>query len=168
MSQIFSQAEAVLNARPEAIYDAIADYKHGHPNIIPPRRFSDLQVEEGGYGEGTIIRFKVKTFGTVLNMYQRVSEPEPGRVVVEQDIDSPRNAITTFTVIPLENKQKARVIITTVMDASPGLTGIVERLLVPRLNQSTYRKEFQLLEAFAQKQGTTASVPASDAAVSSN
>ena len=168
MSQIHTQAEAVLNARPEAIYDAIADYKHGHPNIIPPERFSDLLVEEGGYGEGTIIRFKVKTFGAVLNMYQRVSEPEPGRVVVEQDIDSPRNAITTFTVIPMENKQQARVIIATVMNLSPGLTGVVERLLIPRLNQSTYRKEFQLLEAFAQKQGTAAPSTASDASVSRN
>ncbi len=168
MSQIHTQAEAVLNARPEAIYDAIADYKHGHPNIIPPESFSDLQVEEGGYGAGTVIRFKVKALGIVLEMYQRVSEPEPGRVLVEQDIDSPRNTVTTFKVIPVENEQKARVIITTVMNASPGLTGLVERLLVPRLNQRTFRKELRMLEAFAQKQGTAASAPASDASVLSN
>jgi hypothetical protein len=168
MSQIHAQAEAILNARPEVIYDAIADYKHGHPNIIPPESFSDLQVEEGGYGAGTVIRFKVKAFGTVLEMYQRVSEPEPGRVLVEQDIDSPRNAITTFTVIPVENKQQARVIIATVMNASPGLAGLVERLLIPRLNQRIYRKELHMLEAFAQKQGAAPSTSANDASAVRN
>lgn len=165
MKQIFAQAEAILSARPKAIYDAIADYEHGHPNIIPPESFSDLRVEQGGYGAGTIIRFKVKALGIVTEMHARISEPEPGRVLVEQDIDATRNVVTTFTVIPLEDNQQARVIISTTMNASPGLAGLVERILIPRINGRIYRKELRLLEAFAQKSTVAASTRASDASV---
>ncbi len=35
MGQIKVKAAAVLNARPEDAYAAIADYRHGHPNIVP-------------------------------------------------------------------------------------------------------------------------------------
>lgn len=165
MSQIYARAEAILNARPEAVYNAIADYKHGHPHIIPQETFSDLRVEQGGYGAGTVIRFKVKVVGMVVDMYQRISEPEPGHVLVEQDIDSPRNTVTTFTVTPVENHQKAHVIIATTMNASAGLAGLLERLLIPRMNQRIYRKELRLLEAFAQKNSASASSQTSDATI---
>ena len=56
MAQITLKAAAVLNARPEDIYATIADYQHGHPDILPKDRLYDLQVEQGGYGAGTIIR----------------------------------------------------------------------------------------------------------------
>ena len=59
MGQITVKAAAVLNARPEDVYATIADYQHGHPNILPIESLYDLQVEQGGYGAGTIIRFKV-------------------------------------------------------------------------------------------------------------
>jgi hypothetical protein len=84
--------------------------------------------------------------------YHRVSEPEPGRVLVEQDIDSVQNIITTFVVDPLENGQKAHVEISTTMNASVGLTGVVERIVVPLINSRLYRKELQLLEGVAQRQ----------------
>ena len=151
MRQIYVKADAVLEARPEAVYAAIADYKQGHPNIIPKESFSDLQVEQGGYGAGTIITFKVKALGVVKSFRQRVSEPEPGRVLVEQDIDTQQNATTTFTVTPVENGQKAHVEISTTMNPTPGLTGVVERLLVPMINPRVYRKELKLLEAFAKR-----------------
>ena len=139
MRQITAKAAAILDARPEDVYAIIADYQHGHPHILPKERLSDLQVEQGGYGAGTIIRFKVNTFGFVETAYQRVSEPEPGRVLVEQDIDSSRNATTTFTVTSVEQGQKAHVEITTTMNPSPGLQGFVERLLVPLIQPPVYR-----------------------------
>ncbi len=152
MGQISVKAAAILNARAEDVYAAIADYRHGHPNIIPAA-FSDLQVEQGGYGEGTIIRFKTKVLGVEQAFYQRVSEPEPGRMIVEQDIDSAQNFITTFVVDPVEDNQKSLVEISTTLNASPGLVGIIERIIVLMINPRLYRKELQLLEAFAQKQG---------------
>jgi Polyketide cyclase / dehydrase and lipid transport len=154
MGQIKVKAEAVLDARPEAVYATISDYRKGHPSILPKKSLYDLQVEEGGYGAGTIIRFKARVLGTVQSFHQRVSEPDPGRVLVEHDIDTVQNVITTFTVIPVEQGQKSHVEISTTMNASPGLKGVVERVVVPIINSSIYHKELKLLESVAQKKET--------------
>jgi len=151
MAQIKVQVADVLNARPEDVYATIADYRNGHPYIIPKENFSDLQVEQGGYGAGTVMRFKVKVLGVERAMHHRVTEPEPGRVLVEQDIEAAQMVATTFTVTPIENGQKSHVEISTTMTPSPGLQGVVERLVVPMANKSIYRKELKLLEAVAQK-----------------
>jgi hypothetical protein len=151
MSQITAKAAAILNARPADVYAIIADYQRGHPRILPKGRLYDLRVEQGGYGDGTIIRFKVKTLGFEQSAYQRVSEPEPGRVLMERDIDSPRQATTTFSVTPIDEGQQARVEIVTTMNSSPGFRGLVERLLMPRIQPPVYRRELKLLEAVAQQ-----------------
>ena len=158
MGQIKVKAAAVLDARPEDVYGTIADYQHGHPNILPKESLYDLQVEQGGYGAGTMIRFKMKALGVEQCFYQRVSEPEPGRVLVEQDIDSVQNVMTTFMVSPVENEQKSHVEIATTMNTSRGFKGLVERIIVPIINRQVYRKELKLLEAFAQKRNTAAHV----------
>ena len=158
MGQITVKAAAILNAHPADVYATIADYHHGHPNIVPQEFFYDFQVEQGGYGAGTIIRFKVKVLGVEQSYYQRVSEPEPGRVLVEQDIDSVQNTATTFTVTPVENDQKSHVEISTTMNTSRGFKGLVERIIVPIINPQVYRKELKLLEAVAQKRRTSTHV----------
>lgn len=154
MRQINVKEATVLNAKPEDVYATIADYHNGHPQIVPKETFYDMRVEQGGYGAGTIIRFKMKALGVERELYQSVSEPEPGRVLVEQDIDSPQNIITSFTVTPVEQGQKSRVEIATTMNTSPGLTGFVERIVVPLFNPPVYRKELKQLEAVAQKRAT--------------
>jgi hypothetical protein len=118
MGQITVKA-AALEAPSAAVYATIADYRQGHPNILPKELY-DLQVEQGGYGAGTIIRFKMLVLGEEQSYYQRVSEPEPGRVLVEQDIDSVQHVTTTFKVTPLEPGQKSQVEISTTMRTSPG------------------------------------------------
>ena len=133
MGQISVKATAVLNARSEDVYATIADYHHGHPAILP-EGFSDLQVEQGGYGDGTIIRFKMKVLGVEQSFHHRVSEPEPVHVLIERDINSVQNITTTFIVTPVENDQKSRVEISTIMNASRGLTCIIERIVVPIYN----------------------------------
>ena len=154
MGQIKAKSAATLNARPEDVYTIIADYRHGHPDILPKESLYDLQVEQGGYGAGTVIRFKMKALGMEQHFYQRINEPEPGRVLVEQDIDSPRNVTTTFTVTPVEQGQKSHVEIGTTMNASPGFMGFMERIIVPLYNSRVYRKELKLLEDVAQKRNT--------------
>ncbi len=139
MGQITARAAAILDAQPADVYATIADYQHGHPNILPKESFYDLTVEQGGYGAGTVIRFNMKALGSELSFYQRVSEPEPGRVLVEQDIDSPQHVVTTFIVTPVE-QQKARVEIETTMNASPGIKGLIERIIVSIINPRVYTR----------------------------
>ena len=151
MGKIQVKESAVLNARPEDVYATIADYRDGHPHILPKKNLYDLRVEQGGYGAGTVIRFKARALGVEIELYQRVSEPEPGRVLVEQDINSSQNTVTSFTVTPVEHGQKAHVTIATTLNATPGLVGFIEQIMIPRINQSIYRKELRLLEEVAQR-----------------
>jgi Polyketide cyclase / dehydrase and lipid transport len=154
MGQIKVKAEAVLDARPEDVYATIADYRKGHPAILPKENLFDLQAEEGGYGAGSIIRFKSRVLGVEQSFYQRVSEPEPGRVLVEQDIEKGQNFVTTFRVNRVEEGQKSHVEISTILNASPGLKGLVERVVVSMFNPPIYRKELKLLEAVAKNRRT--------------
>jgi hypothetical protein len=135
------------------VYATIADYRQGHPNILP-EEFYDLQVEQGGSGAGTIFRYKMRVLGVEQSYYQRASEPEPGRVLVEQDIDSVQQITTTFRVTPVEPGQKSHVEISTTMRPSPGVRGLIERLLVPMINPRIYQKELKLLEGVAQRRST--------------
>jgi len=154
MGQIIAMATDILDARPEDVYTTIADYHEGHPSILPPKNLYDLQVEQGGQGAGTIIRFKARILGVEQSFHQRVSEPEPGRVLVEQDIDTDQKVTTTFIVTSLEEGKKSRVEIRMAMNASPGLKGLVERLVIPIANPPIYRKELKLLEAVAQQRAS--------------
>lgn len=151
MGQISARAASILDARPENVYETIADYHSGHPSILPRKNLYDLQVEQGGRGEGTIIRFKARILGVEQAFHHRVSEPEPGRVLVEQDIEDGRNVTTTFTVTPLDEGRKSQVEIKTTMKSGPGLRGLVERLIVPLANAPVYRQELKLLETVAQQ-----------------
>lgn len=151
MGQISARAVSVLAARPEDVYETIADYHDGHPSILPRENLYDLQVEQGGRGEGTIIRFKARILGAEQAFHHRVSEPEPGRVLVEQDIEARQNVTTTFTVTPLDEGRNSQVEIKTTMNPSPGLRGLLERLIVPMANPPIYRKELKLLEVVAQQ-----------------
>lgn len=151
MGQIKVKAEAVLDARPEDVFATIADYRKGHPSILPKESLYDLQVEEGGYGAGTIMRFKSRVLGVEQSFYQRVSEPDPGRIIVEQDIELGQNFVTTFRVNPVEEGQKSHVEISTTLNASPGIKGFVERVVISFFNPRIYRKELKMLEAAAQR-----------------
>ncbi|MEO8453409.1 MAG: hypothetical protein ABI647_26730 [Gemmatimonadota bacterium] len=71
-----------------AVYGLIADDRKGHPSILPPQYFENLEVEEGGYGAGTRIRFTMLSYGTRRVCRAHVTEPEPGRVLVETDIET--------------------------------------------------------------------------------
>jgi hypothetical protein len=158
MGQISAKAVDVLDARPEDVYATIADYHEGHPGILPKENLYDLQVEQGGCGAGTIIRFKARILGVEQSFHHRVSEPEPGRVLVEQDIEAGRDFTTTFTVTPLEGGRKSQVEIKSTMNPSAGLKGLLERLLVPGANVPVYRKELKLLEAVARRRAQQAPV----------
>src|SRR3954452_24399967 len=91
-------ASATIPARRDRVYSLISNYKDGHPRILP-KQFTNLTVEQGGTGAGTVIRFQMSVFGRRQTLRAAITEPEPGRVLVETDLDT-NGAVTTFTVNP--------------------------------------------------------------------
>ncbi|MDQ2808666.1 MAG: SRPBCC family protein [Chloroflexota bacterium] len=145
MSRVHAEAAAVIPAPPDMIYALLVDYVAGHPQILPPQYFRDLQVESGGRGAGTVIRLQAGAMGRMRPMRMLVAEPEPGRVLSESDTAS--SLVTTFTVTPVAGGTQAQVRIATHWDAAAGLAGMLERLLIPSIYRRIYRAELAQLAA---------------------
>ena len=142
-------ASRIIQAAPEKVYAIIADYHDGHARILPKPYFVSMDVEEGGYGAGTVIRFQMKLMGRLQTFRAEITEPEPGRVLVETDIDT--GTTTTFTIEEHAQAQTSRVTIRTVTQVRDGLFGAVEGWLTVRLLQPIYRKELDQLASVAEK-----------------
>lgn len=149
--KINASAERRIEAPADAVYAVIADFREHHPRILPPQ-FSDLVVEEGGVGAGTVHRFTLKLGGRSNTSRARVDEPEPGRVLTEHQIGG--NLVTTFTVDPLPHGS-SRVTIATTWE-TPGLRGVVERIAAPRMLRRLYDAELALLDRYVRERAKTA------------
>lgn len=146
MSTVIASRAAVINAPPERVYAIIADYENGHPSIVPEKYIGSITVEEGGVGDGTVIRFTLTTPGQTREVRARVTEPEPGRVIAETDVIT--GAVTRFIVDPLDAGQRCRVEIRTEWEAH-GVSGWLQRLLAPPLLRKMYAEELANLERIA-------------------
>jgi hypothetical protein len=144
----------LIPARPEVLYEILADYRSGHPRILPEPPFRSLVVERGGRGAGTLIRVEMKLLGRTRSFRAAISEPEPGRVLVE---DNDTGYRTTFSVEPREGGAGALVTISTALPAGGGLRGFFERRVVPRLLRPVYIRELELLEQVAGESRTGSS-----------
>jgi Polyketide cyclase / dehydrase and lipid transport len=140
-------ASAVIPARRERVYALIANYQDGHPRIVP-KQFSGLVVEQGGTGAGTVIRFQVSVFGKKQTFRAAVTEPEPGRVLVETDLDA-NGAVTTFTVDQGPAPADSRVTISTELKVRSGFLGIIEKSLSTLLLRPMYLRELENLARVA-------------------
>ncbi len=145
MATIRIRAERVMTAPAERVYRCIADYHAHHPKFLPPA-FSHFSVEQGGVGAGTEIRFQLKAAGRTLQYHGHVTEPEPGRVLAETYADG---GVTTFTVTP--EGSGSRVRIETTAEAT-GISGVVARVLAPRLLRPLFTDELARLDQSTQTQ----------------
>jgi hypothetical protein len=143
MTDISVSTESTVAAPAERVYRILADYERHHPHILPPA-IHDLVVEEGGVGEGTVIRFQTTLGGRTQRYRARIGEPEPGKTLQEDDLE--RDLVTTFTVTPEGSESRVRI---ESMWSTPGLRGIVERLLAPRMLRAVYAEELLRLNRYA-------------------
>jgi hypothetical protein len=140
------EASAVIDARPEEVYAVIADYREGHPHIVPQEFMRGMEVESGGYGAGTVIRFRTRAFGVERPGGAVVSEPEPGRVLVETN--TPSTIVTTFTVTLFDGGQRSHVTIASDWQPVSTIAGKLEQAMYPFIMRRWYPKELKLLAAF--------------------
>src|SRR5262245_40674678 len=116
-------AEGLVGAPAERVYELISDF-HQHHSRFLPTAFSNLEIEQGGVGVGTIFTFTATAGGRSRNYRMRVDEPVPGRIMTESDTLS--SMITTWTVTP--EGDQSRVRIETSWDGAQGVAGFFERL----------------------------------------
>jgi ribosome-associated toxin RatA of RatAB toxin-antitoxin module len=148
MSQVNVAVSATINVSAKEVYSILADYRNHHPHILPQAYFTELEVEEGGTGEGTVFRAALQVMGQTQRFRMRVTEPEPGRVLAESDLDNPLE--TRFIVEP-KGDDRSEVTIATTFQPSPGLRGWLERLATPGLLRRVYRAELQQLDEYARQ-----------------
>ena len=146
MSQIHVEASRLIEARPEVVYAILSDYQVDHPAILPKPAFEEVIVEEGGQGAGTVFSLRMNVMGSKRTSRFVVTEAEPGRVLVETSQEA--GIVTSFTVDPVGDNQ-ARLTIATDIKASPGLQGLIERLLTPLVLRPLYQKELEQIAAYA-------------------
>ncbi len=149
MNQIHVEVSDVIAARPEEVYAILADYRVSHPAILPKQYFTELTVEEGGKGAGTIVKVGMEVMGRAFAYRQVISEPEPGHVLSEADVTA--GVTTTFTVDPLDGGSRSRVTIATDAAVSSGVAGWLERIFNPPMMRRIYKQELQQLAKYVQQ-----------------
>ncbi|HSL31351.1 MAG TPA: SRPBCC family protein [Anaerolineales bacterium] len=144
MKSKFAEATRIVHAPAAGVYEIIADYRTQHPRILPKPYFLSLDVEEGGFGAGTIVNFKMRLLGKTQSFRSLITEPEPGKTLLETDLSS--GVVTRFDVLPLENGEQTQVTITTELRNRGGVESLVAKLLL----QKIYHQELELLAKLAE------------------
>jgi hypothetical protein len=135
--------ERLIDAPPDVLYHCIADYRdHHRPEGFLPPAFTEFEILHGGVGAGTEIRQVVEAGGRRRTVTATVSEPEPGRKLVETG----SGIETTFTIKP--SGSWTRVRFDTTFDEG-GLQGVLSRLFAARILGPIYEDELRRLEDYA-------------------
>ncbi len=135
-----------MDAPAETVYGYIADMREHHPRFLPPA-FSGFQVESGGVGAGTVIRYKLTAGGRTREFRAQVAEPEPGKILTESDTGS--SSVTTFTVSPRGAASLVRI--SSAWDGAGGIGGLFERTFAPRVLRAIIADELKRLDAYARE-----------------
>lgn len=133
------EASRIIAAPVETIYDIIADYRGGHKAILPQPYFTHWEILAGGYGAGTEIKLTIEVYGQQTHYHQLISEPEPGRVIREQD--QLTDQYTEFRLEPLADNTQTRVTIFSAMPVNRGIKGLLERWFQPGIVRNIFQKE---------------------------
>ena len=129
----------------EVIHAILADYEVAHPAILPPKYFAACEVLQGGQGAGTRIKVDMTVMGTRQSFDMQVTEPEPGRKIVETDTE--RDVVTTFTI--RQTDTGCSLTIGTRQKRSRGLQGFMEKLFVPGLTRKIFREQMERIREYA-------------------
>jgi uncharacterized protein YndB with AHSA1/START domain len=144
MAQIKVETERAIAAPAARVFECIADFKTHRPKWLPPA-YSNLSVEQGGTGAGTVARYHLKVGPRERDYRMQVSEPTPGSVLQEKDTTS--SLVTTWTVTP--QGSGSRVGIATQWTGGSGFGGFMERMFAPRALKRLYDDELSRLADYA-------------------
>jgi uncharacterized protein YndB with AHSA1/START domain len=146
MGRTRAHAERLIGASPAAVYAVLADYTTQHPRIMPAPPFSDLEVEAGGVGAGTVFHITVRMAGRKQRLHMRVAEPEPGHVLTETNLDT--GVVTEFTVASRDGGSRTLARMSSEWETQGGLRGLADRLVTPRLMGRIFAKQLRQLDQY--------------------
>jgi hypothetical protein len=90
----------------------------------------------------------MRALGTWQTLRATISEPEPGRVLVESYPET--GVVTSFTVTSDEPGERTTVTIATGIPIRPGLRRLLERWFIARLLERIYPEELRRLASVAE------------------
>jgi hypothetical protein len=146
MGQARAHADQLVDASPTAVYQVLADYRTHHPRIMPNPPFSNLEVESGGVGAGTVFHITVRTMGRRQRLHMRVAEPKPGQVLTETNLDT--GVVTEFSVAPRNGASHSRVRMSSEWEPAGGLRGLFDRLVTPPVMGRMFAKQLRQLDQY--------------------
>jgi len=146
MSMLNIIVSAVIDASPEAVYAVFSDYEVAHNAILPKPYFEEMVVLEGGQGAGTVVDVHMNVFGNKKTYHFTITEPEPGRLLVETDNNTGEG--THFIFEPLANGRQTKVTFESKINTSSGFAGKIERLITPPITRHMFKKELENLATY--------------------
>ena len=125
MGQVSASSTVLINAEPDAVLTAVADYQTVRPKILSSH-YSGYQVLEGGQGAGTVVTWKLQaTRSRVRDV--KASVDVAGHAVIEKDANS--TMVTNYTVAPAG--PGASVTVKTTWQGAGGVKGFFEKTFAP-------------------------------------
>jgi Polyketide cyclase / dehydrase and lipid transport len=125
MGQVSAASTVLINAAPDTVLAAVADYATVRPKILPPQ-YSGYQVLHGGHGAGTVVTWKLQaTKSRVRDVKAEVDVA--GRTVIEKDANS--SMVINWTVAPAG--AGSTVTIKTSWTGAGGVKGFFEKTFAP-------------------------------------
>jgi carbon monoxide dehydrogenase subunit G len=125
MGQVSASSTVLIDASPETVLSAVADYQRVRPKILSPH-YSAYEVLEGGQGAGTVATWKLQaTKSRVRDVKTTVDVA--GHTVIEKDANS--TMITNWTVAPAG--PGSSVTVKTSWDGAGGVKGFFEKVFAP-------------------------------------
>ena len=125
MGQVSASSAILIDATPETVLNAVADYRELRPRILSSH-YSQYRVLQGGQGQGTVAKWKLQaTKSRVRDIHADVDVA--GHTVIEKDANS--SLVTNWTVAPAG--PGSSVTVKTTWNGAGGIKGFFEKTFAP-------------------------------------
>jgi hypothetical protein len=125
MGQVSASSTVLINAEPDAVLAAVADYQSTRPKILSDH-YSGYQVLEGGHGAGTVVTWKLQATKSRVREVKSTVDVA-GRSVIEKDANS--SMVTNWTIAPAGTGSS--VTLKTAWKGAGGIGGFFEKTFAP-------------------------------------
>jgi hypothetical protein len=125
MGQVSASSTVLIEAAPDAVLAAVADYQTVRPKILSSH-YSNYSVLEGGQGAGTVVAWKLQATES-RSRDIKANVDVAGKTVIEKDANS--TLVTNWTVAPAGTG--STVTVKTSWTGAGGVKGFFEKTFAP-------------------------------------